>query len=218
MTATCAPLRSAAFIWLFMLRFSKARSAAKPGGAQLGGDRAAPRAPPVVSTTNTSTRAVGRREHTLVVAGEQRAVEAEREADARRRRTAERLDQAVVATAAAERVLRRVERAALVLERRVPVVVEAAHEPRVDRERDAEVGQPCCTAVEVGGGVRRCRTRRSRRGGDHGASCSRLESSTRSGFFSSVSRLSALSASTLASKCAAARRRSGLDRRARRAS
>jgi hypothetical protein len=34
MTANVAPLRSAAFIWLFMLRFSKARSALMPGGAQ----------------------------------------------------------------------------------------------------------------------------------------------------------------------------------------
>ena len=42
--------------------------------------------PPVVSTTNTSTAVGGRIEHALVVAGQQRAVDTEREADARRRR------------------------------------------------------------------------------------------------------------------------------------
>ena len=47
-------------------------------------------------------------------------------------------DEAVVATAATERVLRRVERAALVLEDRAAVVVEAAHETRLDGERDVE--------------------------------------------------------------------------------
>ena len=110
--------------------------------------------PPVVSTTNTSTRTVGRLEHALVVARQQRAVDAEREPDARRRRAAEVLDETVVATAAAERVLRRVERAALELERRAAVVVEAAHEPRVDRERDAERVSPRLHAGEVrGGGV-----------------------------------------------------------------
>ena len=84
----------------------------------------------MVSTTNTSSADGRRSEHALVVAGQQRAVEAEGEADAGRRRAAERLDQAVVATAAAEGVLRRVERAALELERGVAVVVEPAHQRR----------------------------------------------------------------------------------------
>ena len=97
------------------------------GGAQLGGE------PQRLEPTGgvDDEHVDGERldgEHALVVAGQQRAIEAEREADAVRRRPAERLDQAVVAPAAAERVLRRVERAALELERRVPVVVEAAHE------------------------------------------------------------------------------------------
>ena len=52
------------------------------------------------------------------------------------------LDEPVVATAAADRVLRGVERVALELERRARVVVEAAHEPGRDLEVDAERAQP----------------------------------------------------------------------------
>ena len=125
MTAKVAPLRSAAFIWLFMLRFSKARSAREAGGAQLRGELQRFEAAGGVDDEHVDGRR-RRREHALVVAGEQGAVEAEREPDAVRRRAAQRLDQTVVATAAAERVLRRVERAALVLERGATVVVEAA--------------------------------------------------------------------------------------------
>ena len=93
-------------------------------------------------------------EHALVVAGQQRAVDTEREPDARRRRSAEVLHEAVVATASTERVLRRVECSALVLEDRTAVVVEATHEPRFDGERDAERRQPALHDGEVlGGGV-----------------------------------------------------------------
>ena len=49
------------------------------------------------------------------------------------RRAAEHLGQTVVAAAAAERVLRRLQRAGLELEQRARVVVEPAHERRVDR-------------------------------------------------------------------------------------
>ena len=55
-----------------------------------------------MSTTKTSSRRVAGGEHALVVAGEQDALDAEREADAGRGRAAERLDQAVVAAAAAD--------------------------------------------------------------------------------------------------------------------
>ena len=81
-------------------------------------------------------RPVGCGEHALVVARQQGAVDADGEPDARRRRPAERLDEAVVPAAAAERVLRRVERAAGELERGAQVVVEAAHEAGLDRVRD----------------------------------------------------------------------------------
>ena len=151
MTATAAPLRSATFICAFMLRLVERPVGAQSGGAQLVGDRAAPRSPPVVSTTNTSTERSAAREHALVVARDQRAVEAEGEADAGRRRAAERLDETVVATAATERVLGRVERAAGELERGAPVVVEAAHERGVDRERDAEAVEAVLHRVEVRG-------------------------------------------------------------------
>ena len=174
--------------------------------------------PPVVSTTNTSTAVVGCGEHALVAARQQRAVDAEREADARRGRAAEILDEAVVAAAAAERVLGRVERAALELERRAAVVVEPAHEPHVDRERDAEVVQPRLHAVAkwaaassdqnwsiVGAAAM------------IGASSRRLESSTRSGFLFSVSRLCLATARRRRPRSdAAARRRSAPGRRARR--
>ena len=100
-------------------------------------------------------------------------------------------DETVVATAAAERVLRRVERAALELERGAAVVVEAADELAVDRERDVEGAQAGLHGVEVRGrvvavevGDRAARRRSTRR------RSGRLESSTRSGFLASVTRLS----------------------------
>ena len=133
----------------FMLRPSKARSAERPARRSCSVTASAS-PPPVVSTTNTSTAGCGGGEHALVVAREQRAVEPEGEADARRRRPAERLDQPVVAAAAAERVLGAVERAAGVLERRAQVVVEAAHQPRLDAVRDAERVEPGADGVEVG--------------------------------------------------------------------
>ena len=61
--------------------------------------------PPVVSTTNTSTATRGG-EHILVVAGQQGAVEAEGEAEPGVGGSAERFDEAVVAAAAADGVLR----------------------------------------------------------------------------------------------------------------
>ena len=140
-TATAAPLRSAAFICAFMLRLLVGAVGADAGARAARAVSTSASRPPVVSTTNTSTPVGGRREDALVVAGEQRAVDAEREADARRRRAAERLDEPVVAAAATERVLGRVERAALELERGVAVVVEPADELQVDRERDAERGR-----------------------------------------------------------------------------
>ena len=69
-------------------------------------------------------------------------------------RPAHLLDETVVATAAADRVLRGVEHVALELERRTRVVVEAAHQPRRDLEVDPEHAQPGLHRLEVGrGGV-----------------------------------------------------------------
>ncbi len=65
--------------------------------------------------------------------------------------TAHLLDETVVTAAAADRVLRGVERVALELERRARVVVEPAHQPRLDLERDAEPLQALLHGLEVGG-------------------------------------------------------------------
>ena len=59
------------------------------------------------------------------------------------------LDEAVVAAAAADGVLRRVERVGRELERGAAVVVEPAHERGVDVERDAERVQAVLHRGEV---------------------------------------------------------------------
>ena len=71
------------------------------------------------------------------------------EPDAGCRRTAELLGQPVVATATAHRVLRRVERGALKLERGARVVVEAAHEPRRELHVDRQRLEPRLDALEM---------------------------------------------------------------------
>ncbi len=73
------------------------------------------------------------------------------EPDRRRRRTAHLLREPVVATAAADRVLGGVERAARELEDGARVVVESAHQARRDLERDSERLQSFLHALEVRG-------------------------------------------------------------------
>ena len=65
-------------------------------------------------------------------------------------RPAERLDQAVVAAAAADGVLRRLERRGRVLERGAGVVVEAPHQAGVDAVGHAERLEAGLHPVEVG--------------------------------------------------------------------
>src|SRR2546423_11362736 len=83
------------------------------------------------------------------LAGEHQALEAGAEADRGRRRAADLLDEIVVAAAAADR--RRLR--ALVrpdeLERRARVVVEAAHECRLERVRDSVEVEVLADAREV---------------------------------------------------------------------
>ena len=74
----------------------------------------------------------------------------QREADARRRRAAQRLDQPVVAPAAGHGRLGP-ERVARELEGGPDVVVEPADEPAVDGVRDPERVEPGLHRVEVGG-------------------------------------------------------------------
>ena len=120
----------------------------------------------MTSTTNTSSATGCGGEDAFVVAGEQRPIDAEREPDTRGRRAAERFDEAVVAAAAAEGVLRRVEGAALELEDGAAVVVEAAHQLRFDRERNVERPQAGEHRLEVRGGVVAVELGDLRRGGD----------------------------------------------------
>jgi hypothetical protein len=107
----------------------------------------------VTSTTKASSTTGSACEHTLVVARQQRAVDTERKPDTGRGGPSERFDEPVVASTAAECVLCGVERAALDLEDRSPVVVEAANEFRLDRERDVEGPKPREHRGEVSGRV-----------------------------------------------------------------
>ena len=79
---TRAPERSAAFIWAFIDRPSKARSARSPA-RRSSAVRSRAASPPVTSTTNTSSVDAGRGEHALGVAGQQHPLDARAEADAR---------------------------------------------------------------------------------------------------------------------------------------
>ena len=86
----------------FMLRPSKARSAPRPARRSSSHERRW-RGRRRRRRRRTRRRPVGGRgEHALGVAGQQRALDAEAEADARRRRAAQLLGEAVVAAAAAD--------------------------------------------------------------------------------------------------------------------
>ncbi len=79
----------------------------------------------------------------------QHAFDADPEPDAGRGLAAHLLDQTVVATAAADPVLRGVERLTRELERGARVVVEPAHQPRVDLVRDPEPVESVLHRLEV---------------------------------------------------------------------
>ena len=85
----------------------------------------------------------------LLVEREDEPVEADPEPDPRRRLAAEELDQAVVPTAAAERLLLALRAGDVELERGPRVVVEAADEARLEAVRDAQ-------RVEVGADAAKC--------------------------------------------------------------
>ena len=78
-------------------------------------------------------------------------IEPDAEPDARRRATAEQLDQAVVAAAAADRLLLALPTADVELERGPRVVVEAAHEARLEAVGDAEGVEVAADRIEVRG-------------------------------------------------------------------
>ena len=128
---------------------------ADAGGAQLGVSVERVRRRPATSTTNTSTRRRGRREHALGVAGQQDALDAGAEADARRRRAAELLDEPVVAAAAADRrSAASSSDVALELERRVRVVVEARARGAASSSKSMpSARRPGLHPLEVGDGA-----------------------------------------------------------------
>ena len=84
------------------------------------------------------------------IAGQKQALDAQRKADAGRRRTAERFHEPVVAAAAADRVLCGVEAGGAELERGAGVVVEAAHELVLDLVVDPQRVQTLAHPLEVG--------------------------------------------------------------------
>ena len=146
--------------------------------------------PSTTSTTKTSTAVGGRRNTPFGIAGQQRPIHAEGEADAGRGRAAEGLGQAVVAAATTDGVLGRAEADAGVLERGAGVVVESADEPGLELEGHPERRQAGLDPLE--GGRRRLGDRKSVIEGAAAmtsASSGRLESRTRSGLRPSVSRL-----------------------------
>ena len=159
-TAKSAPLLSAAFICDFMLRLSKARSAVRPT-PRSSSVTASASAPPVTSTTNTSRAGAGAPNtpsssqassvRSMPMANPIAGVGGPPSASIK----------PVVATAAAERVLGAVERAAGELEGRPDVVVEPAYEARRDLVRDAERIEATHARFRNARRSRRRRTRRS---------------------------------------------------------
>ena len=119
----------------------------EPGAAQLGLDaqQVGTRSALVEEQERVDARRAGR---LVGLRGEQEPLDARAEADARRRRPADRLDQAVVAAAAADRVLR-ADRRVLELEGRPRVVVEAAYEGRRELVGDAHRVQVLANGREV---------------------------------------------------------------------
>ncbi len=90
------------------------------------------------------------REHALRVAREQGSLDPDPEADARDRGATHLGGETVVPASPADRVLGRVERLRRELERRAGVVVEPAHETRLELERDPECLQTLLHPLEVG--------------------------------------------------------------------
>ncbi len=122
----------------------------QPGPAQLGA-QGARRGP----TGHVDDEGVGGRgvdgEHTLGVTGQQQPLDADAEADARARRPADGLGQPVVAPTPADGVLRRGERRRRELEGGAGVVVEAAHQTRLEPVGHAELVEAVAHPGQVGG-------------------------------------------------------------------
>ena len=149
-SANRAPLLSARRSWALKPAAGEPIAIFTPGTAS--------RRPSTSLEPETSRRVAGRDEERVGgLLGAVRAVrarelddplEAEREADGRRVAAAELRDEAVVAAARAHRRLGP-ELVRDPLEHRARVVVEAAHEPRIQLKRDADVREQLLHALEV---------------------------------------------------------------------
>ena len=134
MTVSAAPRRSACLSWPLSERPACSISARRPRAAQPGASAKAVRRASGFGHRDEHGRVrVGDRRRSR---GQQDPLDAGRPADAGRGRPAELLDQAVVAAAAAEAAWAP-ELVALELEHRARVVVEPAHQRRVDLVLDA---------------------------------------------------------------------------------
>ena len=102
----------------------------------------------------------------LLGEGEDDPVEADPEPDAGRRRTAQQLDEAVIAPAAAERLLLALGARAVELEGGPGVVVEAAHERRLEDRLDPDRREMGLHALEVLGARTAQALADARRAGD----------------------------------------------------
>ena len=150
-----APSRSACFIWPLSERPARSSSARSPAPrSSLHEREGAPASAPSGAATKTS--APGSR--LGLVEREQDPLDPRRPAAAGGRRAAERLDQAVVAPAAAERPRLGVERLGLELEHGARVVVETADQRPVELVGDAGLVEQACAP-------RRSARRRPGRGG-----------------------------------------------------
>ena len=190
-TARRAPSRSACFIWPLSERPARSSSARRPAPRSSLDEREGALAPaPSGAATKTSARG----SRLGLVEREQDPLDPGGPAAAGRRRAAERLDQAVVAPAAADRRRLRVEALGLELEHGARVVVEPADEGAVELVRRPRPGRAGC-------GPRRSARRPAGRGGRASAaprpspraSPGSLESKARSGFSSIRSRTSGAS-------------------------
>ena len=191
-TVQRAPSRSACFSWPFSDRPACSIWARRPLLRSCRDERERVTTGRRATNTSTPRSLFGR------PGRQQDALDAGRPADAGRRRAAELLDQAVVAPAAAERRLR-AEPLGLELEHRARVVVEPAHERRVDLVRRARRRRGA-RAPRRSARRRPAPSRSSRRGASFITACvpGWSASKARSGFWSSRARTSSDSSASRA--------------------
>ena len=146
-TSVAAPVRAPCVSCPFTDRPAKSMSAARPARRSSCRSACATAGSPPSTTTNTSSGTGSRTTFSFSSASSSRSMPAPKPMPGRRR-PADLLDEPVVAPAAADhrvRVLLRPHE----LERGARVVVEPAHERRIEDVRHAEPVEPCAHLVEV---------------------------------------------------------------------